>query len=63
MKKTRTFSISEEVWDKFSEIVEKNKINRSKLIESYIKKFNDENDTNPGSDDGGVVDADFEEVK
>lgn len=42
MKKTRTFSISDDIWKDFIKIIEENNINRSKLIESYIKKFIDE---------------------
>lgn len=46
MKKTttRTFSISDDVYEKFDKIVKDNKINKSKLIESFIIKFiNDKN--------------------
>lgn len=41
MKKTttRTFSISDDVYNKFDKIIKSNKINKSKLIESFIIKF------------------------
>ena len=41
MKKTttRTFSISDDVYEKFDKIIKDSKINKSKLIESFIVDF------------------------
>ncbi len=41
MKKTttRTFSISDDVYEEFDKIIKDSKINKSKLIESFIVDF------------------------
>ena len=44
MKKTttRTFSINDDVYRIFDKIIKDNKLNKSKLVESFIVKFIDE---------------------
>lgn len=44
-KKTRTFSISNDVWDKFVQITKKDGLNRSSLIEKYIERFVNSSET------------------
>ena len=43
-KTTRTFSISDDIWEKFIEVTNRNKINRSRLIEDYIEKYIESNE-------------------
>jgi len=38
-KVSKTFSISEETYEKFMEIIEKENLNKSKLIEKWIISF------------------------
>lgn len=38
-KTSRTYSISDDIYKEFISIIEKNKINKSKLIESWIIEF------------------------
>ena len=44
-KKTRTFSISNDVWEKFIQITKKDGLNRSSLIEKYIERFVNSSET------------------
>ena len=43
-KISKTFSISEETYEKFMEIIEKENLNKSKLIEKWIINFIDNYD-------------------
>lgn len=43
-KTSRTYSISDDIYKKFIDIIEKNNINKSKLIESWIKEFIEKNE-------------------
>jgi len=38
-KTTRTYTIDDKLYEEFNKIVEKEKINKSKLIESFIINF------------------------
>ena len=38
-KTTRTYSIDDKLYEQFMEIIEKEKLNKSKLIESLILKW------------------------
>lgn len=39
MKKQKTFTINEDIYDKFSELCTKHSINRSLFIENKLKEF------------------------
>lgn len=43
-KTTRTFSINDELYERFMKIVNESNINKSKLVETFIKKYVDENE-------------------
>lgn len=36
---TRTFSISDELYERFMKIINDNNINKSKLVETFIEKY------------------------
>lgn len=38
-KTTRTFSINDDLYERFMKIVNDNNINKSKLVESFIEKY------------------------
>jgi len=40
---TRTYAIDDELYEKFEKIVSENHLNRSRLIESFIIKFVEDN--------------------
>lgn len=48
MKVKKTFTIDKEVWKQFHEFCNKKSINKSLLLENYIKKIldNDNNNSN-----------------
>ncbi len=39
VRSTRTFSINDELYEKFMKIINENNINKSKLVESFIEKY------------------------
>ena len=39
IRSTRTFSINDELYEKFMKIINENNINKSKLVESFIEKY------------------------
>jgi len=45
---TRTFSINDDIYFEFDKIVKKKNINKSKLVEEFIRKFVSENGKNDG---------------
>lgn len=51
MKIKKTFTIDEEIWKKFHELCNKKSINKSLLLENYIKKIILDNDNNKSNID------------
>jgi hypothetical protein len=51
MKIKKTFTIDKDIWKKFYELCNKNSINKSLLLENYIKKIVLDNDNDKSNID------------
>lgn len=49
----KAFTIDSKIWEQFSTIADKMALNKSKLIEQYLKEFNKNNDNTKNNTNNG----------